>query len=358
MDLALTLDYEVFGDGSGDVFETMIHPTNKFLDICDRFGAQSTIFFEVAEYWAFKEARAKGIDLGYKEDPVKAIESQIVSAFKRGHDIQLHIHPQWLKAEYVDEDWELDNDYWRLPSVPIAPDSNFPIGLKELLARGKQTIEDLLKPIDKNYQCNIYRAGSFNIVPSEKIVQVLNELGFVADSSVYPGGKELTSFANYDFTGLDVNNPYWFVEKDVTKTSSVNTGFVEIPIFALMQKRFHRYSFRRILMARKGGKNKARKMKERMGNKSLISKFMYFFEKEAILWDFNLFSYGKLKRFLKKAAKIAEGSSEAYHPFILIGHSKNFYSFNEFQKFIRHASKRNDFITMTSIVNKIEKQIQ
>ena len=36
--LLLTLDYELYVDGSGDVFKHIVEPTNAILDVATRFG--------------------------------------------------------------------------------------------------------------------------------------------------------------------------------------------------------------------------------------------------------------------------------------------------------------------------------
>ena len=101
MDIALTLDYELFGNGSGDMFEDVIYPTEEILTIYDKTNVKSTIFFEVVEYWKLREAWDAGNKMGYKKDPALAMKDQIIKAFQKGHDIQLHIHPQWLNAKYI-----------------------------------------------------------------------------------------------------------------------------------------------------------------------------------------------------------------------------------------------------------------
>jgi hypothetical protein len=64
--LILSLDYEVFGNGTGDVMRDVVCPTSRLLDTCDRHGAKMTIMFEVGEYWAFERYDEQlQHDLGY-----------------------------------------------------------------------------------------------------------------------------------------------------------------------------------------------------------------------------------------------------------------------------------------------------
>ena len=75
-------------------------PTSEILKICKKYNIKTTIFFEVVEYWAFKKECGIGNYFGYDTNPIEAIEVQIREAYTNGHDIQLHFHPQWLKASY------------------------------------------------------------------------------------------------------------------------------------------------------------------------------------------------------------------------------------------------------------------
>ena len=96
--LLFTLDYELYGNGSGDVFKHIIEPTDKILGIVEKYNAKLTIFFEVIEYWKLKEEWESGNRMGYDRNPIEAMERQLKRAFEYGHDIQLHLHPQWVDA--------------------------------------------------------------------------------------------------------------------------------------------------------------------------------------------------------------------------------------------------------------------
>ena len=79
-------------------FYMIIEPTNRILDICNRNGAKLTIMFEVAEYWAFKQYDDHLTNkLGYS--PSQEMEQQAIKAIIQGHDVQLHIHPQWQRPD-------------------------------------------------------------------------------------------------------------------------------------------------------------------------------------------------------------------------------------------------------------------
>ena len=158
-------DYEIFGNGTGDVIECMIKPTYNFLKICEKHGAKYTIFMEMCEYWAFKNHSMElEKDLGYV--PHEEIERQLKDAIERGHDVQLHLHPQWLGAEYQNGEWNLNYEYLRLPKLPngLGPIDNI-YSLRGIFHKGKKDLEKMLRGVDKNYECYAFRAGWFCIQP-------------------------------------------------------------------------------------------------------------------------------------------------------------------------------------------------
>jgi hypothetical protein len=209
MNLILTFDYELFGDGSGNVFTHIIEPTNTILGLCQKQGIKITIFFEALEYLKLKEEWDKGNTMGYTENPVKAIEQQIRRAAKNGHDIQLHIHPQWHNAKYQNDRWELDLNNWRLGEFQASTKN----GIYELIRESKTALENLIKPVEPDYQCIALRAGGYNIMPSSEVYTAMVELGIKYDSSVYPGGYETGNLSKYDYRNIPLEMDYWWVDE-------------------------------------------------------------------------------------------------------------------------------------------------
>ena len=192
--LLITLDYELFGDGSGSVFKHIVDPTNTIIEVAERYGAKITVFFEVVEYWRLKQEWESGNHMGYKHNPVEAMEQQLIGLIKRGHDVQLHLHPQWVNARWKDDKWIVDLDNWRLS------DFNSPtITLKQLIADGKRAIEEIIRVENPDYECNVLRAGGYNAQPSKEIVELMREFDMKADSSVVPGAVEQGSLSQYDY---------------------------------------------------------------------------------------------------------------------------------------------------------------
>ena len=65
----------VYGEVNGDFYGI-----SRIMSICDKYGFKATFFVSVLEY------------LHYGQDEIKKIYETI---HERGHDVQLHIHPNW-----------------------------------------------------------------------------------------------------------------------------------------------------------------------------------------------------------------------------------------------------------------------
>jgi hypothetical protein len=355
MHLLLTFDYELYGDGSGNVFQSIIEPTNDFLSICNKYDIKTTIFFEVAEYWKLKKEFEKGNKMGYDTNPAMAMEKQLKKAISEGHDIQLHIHPQWLTAKYENNRWIIDERRWRLAEVPMINDRAPNVNLENLILRGKSTIENILRPADNNYSCNVLRAGGFNIYPSQNVVKVMKKLGFIADSSVFPGGYADSRTSFFDYKNIDNKDPFWYSDHRVREKSPPGKSkIIEFPVFADYIKRYKKYDLTRIKIALKNKNANIDKIKNKISSKSFFGKVKYLFQTEALTWDFCLFSFKKMKSFLKAAKKIQSMANNDFHPFVLIGHSKEFVYPGQFEKFIRHTINDVEYLTMNQAIEKIK----
>ena len=336
MNLVLTFDYELYGDGSGDIFREMIHPTNDILDICNKYQIKSTLFFEVIEYIKIRDQWLQGNTMGYCENPVKAIEEQLRNALKSGHDIQLHIHPQWVDAEYKNQCWNVNLEKWRLGDFNH---ENYTI--KELIKEGKDVLEDLLKPVDPDYRCVAIRAGGYNIMPSSEVYKAMQELDLKLDSSVYPGGYAEGSLSRYDYRAVPLSKDYWICDKEDIridlKEEEEEEHIYEIPIFALSLPRWKKISILRLKSNLKKRRSSIKNTKTKSYKNSNTNILKFLLEREAITWDFCLFQMSLHKYFIKY---IQNNLKDKRSSFVLIGHPKGFSSPRRFEKFIKFALKK------------------
>ena len=343
--LILTLDYELWGDGSGNVFEQIIEPTEKILNICGENNIKITIFFETIEYLKIKEEWEKGNSMGYVQNPIKAIEKQLQKAALNGHDIQLHIHPQWVNARYINDKWEVDFSKWRLGDFKI--DSGYSI--EDLLRNGKKTLENLIIPVIPEYKCIALRAGGFNIMPSKELFTAMQNLGLKIDSSVYPGGFANGNLSRYDYRNIPLDLDFWWAHPDnITKQSHNRKEIMEIPIFALMERRWKKILKSQIIETVFSRSNPviSSVAKENFSNKTLYEKIKYLFNKEAFTWDFCMFTTSMHKIFFNYIEKNQLNKQKL---FVLIGHSKSLTNDNVFRSFLELTRRRNYLYTFKTL---------
>ena len=89
-----------------------------------------------------------------------------------GHDIQLHIHPEWVSSEFSNGVWHFKENTSSLNDLGF--NKKHEDSAPFIVSSAKQYLEDLISPINKDYKCFIFRAGGWLIQPSNKIIE-LNE---------------------------------------------------------------------------------------------------------------------------------------------------------------------------------------
>jgi len=210
------VDYEIFGDGSGCVDACVIQPAERLLAMAERHAVRLTLFVEALEFRTMERAGGRAAETA---DRVRA---QLVDAVHRGHDLQLHIHPQWLGAEIEpDSGWRLDLRRWRLGSLERHDaEAALTTGL-EWLSAVREAAELHPAPI-------AFRAGGWCIQPSSIAAELLVEHGLRVESSVAPGlGKPSGGW--YDFGVAPTTLGAWPVTEDVCAPASAGR-LLEVPI--------------------------------------------------------------------------------------------------------------------------------
>lgn len=319
--ILLTLDYELFGNGKGDVFKHIIEPTDILLALADKYRAKYTFFFEIVEFWKLKEEWNKGNRMGYDRNPLDAMVHQLQKAVKKGHDVQLHIHPQWVDAKWKETKWYVNLDEWKLGTYK----RNGEESLVNLLLKGKHALEEMIRPVAPDYQCIALRAGGYNAMPSEELVKAMRQVGLYIDSSVYPGGFEESNLSVYDYRNVPNDIGRWFVDEQLEYVSDKKTDVVEIPIVSKSIKRWRKYaSLDRILTIidnLKGAKEVYEEKVSGAGSRkcSELQKLQFLLQNECQTWDFCLLSPSVHRSFLRMI-----GNMKNRDCFVLVGHPKSY----------------------------------
>lgn len=192
----------------------MTQPTNHLLEIGREYGVSFTFFWDVGHYRAIERMKSKYPELQVHQNELEVLLKRIVA---NGHDLQLHIHPHWEVAEWVDGNWRMNvGSNYKL--------SDFPPNEREQIIRAYfATTQQFAKN-----KVTAFRAGGWCVQPFDQLAGTFKELGIQIDSSVMPGAKLQRGDYNFDFTQAPSDSVYSF-ENDVV-ISRENGFFTELPI--------------------------------------------------------------------------------------------------------------------------------
>ena len=362
--LALTDDWELRGNGSGDIAQIQFAPMREMLRIFDKYNARTTFNVEVMQQLTFRQLQGKHPELGRLAD---AWDEHVRAAYSRGQDIQLHIHPQWSNCEYDAGKWRLRGD-WSLPNYD--QDAAY-----SMLAEGKAYIENLLRPLDASYRCLSFRSGSSSVAPSAFALTLLAKLGIVFDMSIIGEYRVNTRNLQVDYTNCEESFlPFYPRMDDARKVSHKPEPIVCVPIFSFTLSR--RQAFKQIRsnatakIARKfssGGITKEQQTDyvgrewADIGQSSFIARAYHKAIKPSVRGrhttaDIGELDHPALKEMLKAMRAQARSSGLRELPIILTNHSKNISDFSHIERFVADVAEAQDiqFATLTDVARKLE----
>jgi hypothetical protein len=290
-----------------------------------------TVFFEVEEYLAFEKFRdALGKQLGY--DPAALIRQQIIDLAKRGHDIQLHLHPQWHRAGYKNGKWILESDKMTVDSLFETQEET-----DRFIAERKAVIEKMLAEAGRQEKVTVYRAGAFSAQPGKKLLPALAKNGFVIDSSVVKGLVQTKGYGSgLDYRTAPSAKEPWRVSRDVIEVDAAGPIW-EVPIYSRMRRRYQQFTVRRLRAKFSKNIPKAQRadMVQKLGvKKDPVSILKFLAQPVPIKLDFHNQSPGTLVNWIKTAPPAEKGGLDVV---VLIGHTKEHTDDVAFEKFLALA---------------------
>lgn len=227
--LILSYDYELFfGERSGTVENTLIKPTNLLLDCMDYVGFKGNFF---VDYLMLKYL-AKEQDPQPQED-LEKIRKQLKDMVRRGHRIELHLHPHWVDAKY-NGDGTWDYSEFRHYSLSTFTENE----ITDMFKEGADYLNKLAREVDPDYQVYAFRAGGWAVQPFDKLKKGFYEAGIKIDSSVAHGACGKNQFSWFDFRNAPSDETYCFTN-DVCQRDN-NGEFLEVPISSLNRWLFYR----------------------------------------------------------------------------------------------------------------------
>jgi hypothetical protein len=185
----------------------------RLAQVVEAYGGCLEIFVDGVEFAAMELVSE------YAET-IAAVKQQLADMVRRGHRLQLHVHPQWNDAQFSGQDWILYTASWRIGQMRSDQ-------LIRVLASAHNWIRSAVRDVSPSYSCSVFRAGGWCIQPSDGVVPALRSLGLVADSSVAPGMASKEPLSWYDFRKCP-RASWWRVDLEVDNEG--NGDFLEIPI--------------------------------------------------------------------------------------------------------------------------------
>ena len=212
MNIHITLDYELFlDDRVGTVQCSLVKPMREFDKVCQQHGVRATIFVDAAYLLRLTQLKGQWPTLQQDYDDTVA---NIQWLETQGHDIELHIHPQWYYSTYDEAGWHLDWEHYKLSTAPYKES-------KRLFTQSKQLLDAII-----GRKTQVFRAGGYSI-QQFNYPDCFLENGILADSSVLTGRKVLSETHYYDYSNAPFDT-YRF-SSDILKAEEEGS-FIEFPI--------------------------------------------------------------------------------------------------------------------------------
>lgn len=162
------------------------------------------------------------------QNDYQMIVDQLKDIVRRGHRIELHIHPHWVDAKYKGEGtWDFsDFRHYSLNSFTEEE-------IKEMFVEGTYLLTSIAREVVPDYKICAFRAGGWAVQPFDKLKRAFIESGIRIDSSASAGCYNFLSDSYYDFRSLPYK-PFFHFENDVC-AEDYKGQFLEVPITS-----FHR----------------------------------------------------------------------------------------------------------------------
>jgi len=328
IEFIFTIDYEIYGQGYGNLKELVYEPSERLLEIFSKHGQEIVFFIEVAELETIEKIHA--------DQNIRLVKNQIIEIKRLGLELGLHIHPQWYGARLGPDKWILNFDQYNLCLLPVDR-------IHEIINRALNYLRYLTD--DSTFTPLSFRAGNWLMTPTERIGQVLADAELKIDSSVYKGGYQ--HLFGLDYRRAPQHLYYWKFSDDVNIPDD-NGILTEIPIYTMMVPIWRFMTKRRLTLEKKVTEEPL------IFKKRLTSRWRDFLRFYVPLkFDFCRLSLNELKSMVHEVIKRDIESPPAYKPIVLIGHTKDDPDYQTIESFLIYLKEKG--IRTTSLSQALKK---
>lgn len=315
IDLIFTVDYEIYGNGTGDLQELVYEPTRLLKALFEKHGVGFVNFVEVAE---FEKISARGTDRA-----IEKVEKQIRDCHRDGFEVGLHLHPQWANAIYENRRWKLDLEEYNLCHLPKA--------------RINEIVDDALVYLrnvigESNFTPISFRAGNWLFQPTQAAAEVLSAKGLRIDSSVFKGGRQHNN--GLDYRAAAKNGYYWPFNQDVS-TPDWEGSWIEVPIHTRMVPIWKMRTSKRMKFSNQFGVS-SESTTQKIGRALDFLRFLY-----PLKLDFCRMTFAELSSMMEEVIRKDQRDRDSYRPIVAIGHSKDLVDFNTIDLFLSWLKAKN-----------------
>ncbi|HKQ52581.1 MAG TPA: hypothetical protein VJT74_09445 [Pyrinomonadaceae bacterium] len=355
--LAFVDDWELSGNGSGSVRELQLEPMRELVKIYNAHNVRGSFNAEVMQQLAFRKFEHEHAEL---KVPADEWDAAVRETLAQGHDVQLHVHPQWRGAEYADGEWRLTAD-WSILNYEAEEAYKMMLACKEYL-------EHLLRAVNPNYRAVSFRSGSWCIAPSPHMLSLLVKLGIVFDMSIVGGVRYETKNISLDYTACEEDFlPYYPVMTDARKVSDKQEPIVCVPtnhFYGSRRQVFKHHLSKAVEKVRRrltplGPQAKSGRSVEAYGQEwaqvSHASTARRVYEKGVVPYlkgkhlisDIAQLDYALLREMLASIRRRARASGLKEVPVILENHTKDVQDFSHIERFIGDVARAEDVVCLT-----------
>jgi hypothetical protein len=347
--LALTHDWELRGNGSGDIEEIQFAPLRRLLDLYAKFGARTTFLPDVMQQIRFRQLQSQHSGLKAAAD---SWDEHLREAFQRGHDIQLHLHPQWKDGAYENGQWRLAGD-WSILNYNSSV-------ARELLEQCRNYLERLIQPIDAGYRCVAFRAGALAAAPSDHLLQTLVEIGITLEVSLAPGLLVDETHLKIDYRNCEETFlPFYPDMRDARRMSAQREPIVCVPLNQFLGSR-RQVTMQNLALARQRisatapeYQPGARRSRVSVAMEKLIKPVV---KRKHFVADTSRLNYPLMIEMLRSIRRRAETRGLSEVPVVITNHPKDIRDWKGLERFVGDLANSQDieFITLSNLDKKLQ----